>query len=193
MRAPILPLALFVTLSGIPAAQAAVTVVGQEVGGDVVFSGGGTLNLSALTLDSSPAGFAFVQADAPAVVFGTGVYDAYTSGAIVSPGPMGPGTSDFIPASFPEDHFGLIEGPSGGVSLLVPTGYSSGDPLNGSLTIESTDLATMGFDPGTYVWSWGADATADTFTVIIVPEPSTACLGLAGLSGLLLCRRRASR
>jgi hypothetical protein len=52
--------------------------------------------------------------------------------------------------------------------------------------------------PGAYVYTWGSDAHADTFTIVIgapVPELSTWAMGLIGFAGLgyAALRRKGAR
>ena len=71
----------------------------------------------------------------------------------------------------------------------------SGTLLTDSTTFAGT-FASIGFTPGTYTYTWGTGATADSLTVTsVVPEPSTwtmLAFGGVGLLGLIL-RRRATR
>jgi hypothetical protein len=86
---------------------------------------------------------------------------------------------------------------NGGVSLLTPLGYASGNPLNsGPATYVGQTFATLGVTPGVYVWKWGVGADADSFTlqtkVAAAPEPASLALfgvGLAGLGMVLRTRR----
>jgi hypothetical protein len=82
--------------------------------------------------------------------------------------------------------------------LYVPQGYVSGAPLSGTATWEGETIDSLGLFPGTYVWSWGDSAAADSFTLVIVapdgpgtpvPEPAAALLLGAGLLGLGAVRR----
>ena len=83
--------------------------------------------------------------------------------------------------------------------LFAPAGYVSGSSLSSSDTWDSRNFASLGVTPGTYVWTWGSGADADSFTLQIgataVPEPASLTLlamGLAGL-GMVLRTRRAWR
>jgi hypothetical protein len=74
----------------------------------------------------------------------------------------------------------------------------SGTSVSDLTTFAGDTFASLGVTPGTYVWTWGSGATADSFTLQIgpaqtVPEPASLTLlavGLAGL-GMVLHRRRA--
>ncbi len=77
--------------------------------------------------------------------------------------------------------------------MLVPPGYTSGDPLSGTATWPGTTFAGLGLTPGIYTWTWGSGADADSFVVDIgvplvtpIPEPST--LLVAGMAlGVVGC------
>jgi hypothetical protein len=53
----------------------------------------------------------------------------------------------------------------------------------------------MGLTPGTYVYTWGSGANADSVTINIsaVPEASTWAMMLAGLAGLSYLGRRSRK
>jgi hypothetical protein len=79
-------------------------------------------------------------------------------------------------------------------SSIITQVDGSGDSLFGEVTFANSDFTSLGLTLGTYVWSWGAGAHADTFTVQIgVPEPSTWALLLAGFGGLGLVGSRRTR
>lgn len=167
-------------------ARASVLVTATEVGGNVVFSGGGTIDLAGLAFDSNNTAQGFINPSIPEVVVGplvnADVYRGFTS----LPSDFGPG-GDTAPASSTGDTFGVSSRFSPPL-LGVLTGYVSGDPLNGTSTYAGATFASLGLTPGTYVWTWGSGANADSFTLqigpAVVPEPST--LALAGIGGIVL-------
>jgi hypothetical protein len=89
------------------------------------------------------------------------------------------------------------------MALDVPAGYISGGLLSGSSTFDNTTIASLGFTPGTYVFSWNSSvdsyvvgpAADDSITIQVgsaVPEPSTWAMMLIGFAGLGFAGYRAS-
>jgi hypothetical protein len=170
-------------------AQAAVIVNAVEVGGNVVISGSGTLNLGAWTGPNDSGDFSRIDPSSLSIVLGPTPFVA--GDRHIDPqnfaGPSGYGAGGGTNAtSGTGDLFGF----AGSFNMNVPDGYESGDPLSGSATYAGTDFATLGMDLGTYTWTWGSGGTADSFTLNVVPEPSTATLTALGLIGLAARRRR---
>lgn len=71
--------------------------------------------------------------------------------------------------------------------VLLPVDYVSGSALSDTSTWDSSTIAGLALTQGTYVYTWGSEATADSFTVNIgdspTPEPGTTyLLGVAGVS-----------
>ena len=97
---------------------------------------------------------------------------------------------------------GLVVKLSGGpdTSFVLPLMYQSGTPLGvSSATWNNASFNSLGLFEGSYVWSWGSGANADTYTLLIgsstlpVPEPGTWALLMLGLAiaGALRLRRHA--
>jgi hypothetical protein len=181
-------------------AIAGVIVDISQVGGNVAVDASGSVNLSALTRLGDGAAFAYVQADLGTVAVGsTTPGDFNVWGIAAGPKTFGTG-GPFSATSGSGDTFG-IEG-SGGFTLpvlLLPTNYVSGSGLSASDTYANTSIAALGLTPGTYTYTWGTGASADSLTVNIgsVPEPSSLAMvatavGLLGGFGLH-CRRRNKR
>ena len=71
----------------------------------------------------------------------------------------------------------------------MPAGYHSGDALSDAMTFDKATFTSLGVTPGTYKWTWGSGADADSFTLDIVapsaiPEASTWAMMLVGFAGL---------
>jgi len=176
--------------------HAALIVTAFESGGNVVFSGGGTVSLGALVVEASnvadsgvvqPAFGVFLMGDNP-------LDDAKTyKNTISGPNDFGPGASHVFADSNTGDYFGIN---ALSPNLYLPNGFTTGGSLSGTSTYNGTTLNAIGLTEGTYVWSWGAGAlgAGDTLTLIVdanaVPEPYTSSLALASLC-LAMSRRRA--
>jgi hypothetical protein len=161
----------------------------SQVGNNVVVTGLGTLNLAALTVGpSGPQDEPNLVPFFAALTSGSG--GPYTSYNGVS-GPPNFGTSgSTIPTLSSGDVVGIF-----GInnSLQVPFGYVSGSPLSDTSTFTDATIGSLGLTPGQYLYTWGTGATADSLTVNIVPEPSTALLITFGCSvflGVCWIRRR---
>ena len=179
-------------------ARAIVIVNATEIGGNVVFAGGGTLNIDDLVTASPVGSNAAIVPSSQIALLGANPTDTsvpvnFYEGGVVSPGPFGPGGAT-IGDLGSGDRFGVYQ-----TSLVVPAGYSSGDLLNGSITFTGATFASLGITPGTYIWSWSEEETADSFILNIggsstVPESgSTAVSMLVALGALALLGRFGQR
>ena len=162
----------------------------SQQGSNVVLSGTGTLNTSALTFGGSVSGSGVGQQA-----------QIYPGIAILGGGPASPTNFDQYSGVSGPTSFGATgntyaasgsgsivriygSGPSSDL-LSVPFGYVSGTLLTDSATFSNATLATLGFVPSTYTYTWGTGTTADSLTITsVVPEPSTWTLFITG--GLLL-------
>jgi hypothetical protein len=166
-------------------AKGGVILTLNQVGPDVVLNGSGTANLAALTAEQSggcQAALNFGQIIAGALggckLYGnlSGPTSFPTSGA------AGAMTSSGAIVGF-EDYFGTF-------LIIVPDVYVSGAALGGTATFSGTTLSAI-TTPGTYVWTWGSGATADSLTLLIgAPEPSTILPVAGALLGIMVFRNR---
>jgi hypothetical protein len=157
-----------VTPSG--AAGSVVNMTLLEVGGDVILSGAGTMNLTSLT-NVQPF-FRGSNIVPQASQFGCGLAGPgpfnsrlYTGSTFNSPANFGTG-GQTVGSSGTGDFFGVTFAISNN-QLFVPSGYTSGSFISGTTTFNSTTLATLGATPGTYTWSWGSGGTAGSITLTI--------------------------
>ena len=175
---------------GVGQADATVILNVSEVGADVVATGSGSLDISALSYSFTFGPFAqmFPQVNGSLIVGPAGSSpnsDVYTG--ISGPTAFGVGPGGLASLGAGTQHFG-IGGNLG--QVFVPQGYTSGSALNGSSTWSGQSFASLGITPGTYVWTWGSGGNADSITLNAVPEPSTALLLATGLAALGARRRR---
>ena len=135
-----------------------------QVGPDVVWSGSGSFNLTALT--SSGTGSVSSGFNAGQAIWAIGVSgltDTY-SGVTTYPTTFGIGGVGVT--SSLGSIFGILPGGSGRL-LYVPSGYVSNTTISGSATYASQTIAGMGLTSGTYTWSWGSGGNTSTLVMII--------------------------
>ena len=136
----------------------------SQVGNDVVWSGSGSFNLTALTSDGPSGTSAGYESDQAIWAIGPGApVDTYI-GTITYPLTFGTNAVPVTSAS--GSTFGILQGGSGR-SLYVPSGYVSNTNISGTATYANTTIASAGLTPGTYTWSWGSGANASSLVMII--------------------------
>lgn len=174
-------------------AHAAYIVTFTQQGNNVVATGSGSLDVTDLTFGGFIAAAGAITPLSADIATGPTVAQA----TAVAPGVTGPTTfgSGFQTlASSGSGDIVLLEGRAGvgQGELGVPAVYTSGDPLSDTSTYNNATFASLGAIPGTYVWTWGSGAHADSFTLQIgpatptVPEPPSVLLLGTGLAAVLL-------
>ena len=178
-------------------ARADVIVNFTEVGGDVVSSAEGSIDV--VGLDFSGGGIpigAQVDPDNILAVVGPSESntqnDAYADPTVFSSNSTAFGNGN-APLTFADvgsgGPFGFITGQQGSL-LFLPVDYLSGSAITAESTYNDVDLPGLGIVPGTYVYSVGSN-TITLNAVAAIPEPTHAsCLSLMLFS--LLCHRRKS-
>ena len=165
-----------------------------QSGSNVVGTGSGTINLFALT----PANFVSTEAgvSGPQGFAALGPETTTAAYTAVS-GPSSFGSGGFFAASAGSgDTVGISIGGVISDVLFLPDNYVSGASLSDSATWDNATIASLGLTPGTYTWTWGSGASADSFTVQIdasTPEPGSVALFGAGFVGLAALSRRMNK
>jgi hypothetical protein len=186
-------------------ARAGIIITAIQQGPNVVvFSGSGTADITDLTM-TTDVGMVPGQINpiAHTVLEGPTAFESVEFSQSIS-GPLSFGMGGGLqegpqPFSGSGELFGIGDGsggPGGIAELVVPNGYVSGTMLSGAVSYSGT-FSSLGITPGTYVWSWGTGADADSLTLNIVetPEPASLTLlslGAAGLLGYEWRRKRAA-
>lgn len=189
-----LTLAALVALLTTNSTQGAVTINAFETGGNVEISATGSLNLAAWTnvTEEGQEEFARIRPSSGDIIVGfspSDLIDRYSEAQnFVDPGNFGTGGDAFADSLGGSVIVGIVTGAD---DLIVPLGYVSGADLNVTNIYSGASIASLGMDVGSYTWSWGADSTADSLTLNVIPEPSSAFLLGLGSLGVLNRRRRA--
>jgi len=170
-----------------PPAQAAFTVTLTQEGPNVVAAGSGTINTTDLRFMDAGSALAtvspfFAHIDAGPNSALVAVYSDFS-------GPTNFGNG---PTTFENTGSGDFVGINGFLHVLsVPFNYLSGSSLRGTSTYYNVSFSSLGIMLGTYVWTWGSGANADSFTVkTSVPEPATLGLMVLGLLGAAFGQKR---
>ena len=168
--------------------QAAVIILGQEVGGNVLISYSGTVNTADLTLSGGYTGdrllpttleFSF-NASNPRLV------GAVTSNGYGSIGSAGPTSPDEVNG----DSFYINY-----TTVGVSDSYISGSPIVGTMSFLGTTLAELGIPSSAaldYFWGSGATLDSASFRVVppsAVPLPAAAWLFISAIAGLAGAKR----
>lgn len=183
---PLLATILLGILVGWSDAAVIINITESQTSSNVLIAGSGTINLSELTplLKNRITSGRNINPSVASLSIGSGFLDSYSG--ISGPSNFGIGSNKSFLGTASD--FLSIRGAQG--EIAVPTNYISGVELNSNGVINTASFNSLGLTIGTYVWTWGTGTpNADSITINIIPEPSSAVLiGLAGL-GLLVCRR----
>jgi len=174
--------------------QGAVTLEFSQVGADMIVSWDGDLTVTGLVSIGGTSGTIQINntANQDAVVKTQPGDDAYQitvptvkmfAGApagIVYSSQIGPAVTD---------RFGFTTfdtGSAAGFQVMVPDGFTTGS-ISGGFGVANFDLDLLDVQAGIY--SWGP-ADNQKIIVTVVPESATSVLGVVGVFGLLMRRRR---
>jgi hypothetical protein len=176
-------------------AQAAYIATATEIGGDVVLEGSGSIDLTAMT--SNCLNCATITGVRPSsyILLGPsdGRTDVYDTASLTGPAAIGTGTATFQGSTPPGGTGGFTGiGWASSPRIYVPAGYVSEALIAASATITGETFASIGLTPGSYEWTWGSGASADSFTLNVgaVPIPAAVWLFGSGLVGLVGMARR---
>jgi hypothetical protein len=152
-------------------ANATYTINVGQSGTNVVAVGSGTINTTALTLSATPPPTPRVNGNAALIYIGTGNVQQGTPVTAPAPANFGGGGGG---VSATDSSTGDLVGAqaAGGAHIIVPAGYVSGAALSSSAQWNNTTLSVLGLVQGTYTYTWGSGATADSLIVHVLGPAS---------------------
>jgi len=152
----------------------ALNIIFAEVGGNVVVTMDGSVNLSGLTFQGNET------TGTPGVFGGSTVRFAPAStnvdryGNIGGLTDFGDNTSNTFTGSFTTtDYIAIVNLGSGSAFIQVPSSYVNASTLSNSMTFTGASFLSMGVTNGTYTYTWGSGADADSLTVYVGTVPAT--------------------
>jgi hypothetical protein len=171
-------------------ANAALTIVIEQSGADVIATTSGTFDQTGLVMGSTlmTPGLLLPSSGGFATVFAT---KRMWSGLT---GPTSFGSNVVTPSFLNSGDALLVSGYDGQIGL--PDGFVAGSSLSATTTFSNATLASLGLNVGTYVYT----APNDTVTLKIgvttgaVPEPATwaMMIGGFGIAGAAMRRKSAA-
>jgi hypothetical protein len=179
---------VLLSILAVPAAHAAYIINVSEVDPNVVTTGSGSINTTALTFAGNSSTSANVNPSSASLSVGATTTSSITNYTGAS-GPANFGAGDEYAIA---GGSGSLVGIIGKFSVVtVPQGYVSGTDLGTSTTTYANQsFSGLGINPGTYTYTWGTGPTADSLTVQVGPTPEPASLSLLAPTSLALLRRR---
>jgi hypothetical protein len=184
------PFAASIAVAGIPIspADAAVTINIDQVGGRVIATATGTLDLTGLTAEAPFNNDLFIRPSVGYIGLGIALTVTGYSG-MTGPSQFGLGgiTPSFQSAGTP---FAINGSSFGSPYVFVPVSYISGTPI-GAQAIFLGSFASLGLTPGQYVYSSAHDTV--TININSVPEPAAWAMMLLGFGGIGFAMRRRRR
>jgi hypothetical protein len=169
-----------------PAVADTLTFDINQVGGNVVVTGSGAVDIGALTANGTAAGGGYMNP-----FFGDlGVGSIVTENDETITGLAGP--SGFGTLG-PQENSNSDTGTSFDFNYAndkfdLPANYAGGS-LSGTATYNSTTIGGLGLTPGIYTWTYGS-SSQDSVIVDVAPEPSSWLLLATGFALLVAFGRR---
>lgn len=168
--------------------DAALIINVNQVGDDVIAEALGTVDVSAL----GSADFAIfgggLEAGKGFLVTGNPTHSTMGYNVLTGPATFGAGAS--IKATSGSGDMIGVSNRFGRSVLVVHHGRPADHLYSGSSVWENHTLASLGLQTGSYVWTWGEGANADSLTINVIPEPASWVLLAGGAAATILYRRR---
>lgn len=179
-----------ISVSSFSHLHGAVTAIAVESGAGVSITASGSFDISALGMGTPGIGTPFVNPSMGGISLSGALtpIDGYLITNFSGPSNFGNGAQT-VATSGSGDIFGWSSSGSNG-SLVLPSSYTSGSPLFATSEYTGESFASMGLQTGQYTWSWNIGGISESFTLSIVPEPSSMLLVMNAAFLSLVWRRR---
>ncbi|TWT50631.1 hypothetical protein Pla22_33740 [Rubripirellula amarantea] len=187
-------LAIVSLLADARTASADLVVSFTEMGGSVVTSISGSIDLTGLSnVGDVPESISVRPSNGTFYVGSTsGIpHEHYfVPSSVVRTGPLSFGSGGYTAATSGSGDFIGFTANSGNFNIYLPENYVSNTLVTGTANYAGESFASLGIDPGVYTWNAGANQI--TATIAAVPKPSSvAFLMIAGLgAGVVRFRHR---
>jgi hypothetical protein len=133
-----------------------------ESGSNILMSYSGTLDLTGLdfvqNLNPGSGGVGASQGAFGIGPSGVPNVSLYTGATFSYPSNFGTGGGGPSSVTGTGDYFGVFSGLYPTNTLVVPTGYTSGNFIQGTTTLAGSSFTSLGINTGNYNYSWGAGA-----------------------------------
>lgn len=158
------------------ASHASVVVNINQVGDDVIATGGGSINLFGLSRYGTYSNDLGVRGTDPYFGAGTQYNDLVSYYPISGPLNIGPGTDVVAPTVSTGDDFAIY----GNDAVFLSPDYASGDLLTFSETFSGQTIASLGLKAGTYTYTFTPAVEVD-FRSFAAVDPNTVTINIGGV------------
>ena len=141
-----------------------------QSGSNVIMSGTGEFNISALTIGGGTTSTSFIVPNIATFTSGIATSTSTQPYTGISTYPSNFGSGTFLTAnSGSGDKVGIVYAGPTDVQLIVPGGYVSRGILTTETTYIGRTLSSLGCTVGTYIWTWGTGPNVGNLILTVGP------------------------
>ena len=141
-----------------------------QSGSNVIMSGTGEFNISALTIGGGGTSTSFIVPNIATFTSGIATLTSIQPYTGISTYPSNFGSGTVLAAnSGSGDKVGIVYAGPTDVQLIVPGGYVSRGILTTETTYIGRTLSSLGCTVGTYIWTWGTGPNVGNLILTVGP------------------------
>jgi hypothetical protein len=141
-----------------------------QSGSNVIMSGTGEFNTSALTIGGGTTSTSFIFPNIATFTSGIATSTSTQPYTGISTYPSNFGSGTVLAAnSGSGDKVGIVYAGPTDVQLIVPGGYVSFTTLTTETTYTGRTLSSLGCTVGTYIWTWGTGPNVGNLILTVGP------------------------